>query len=129
MNSDHPLQMFYIENLALKPKGTKTWKCLGTWQEKEGCLLEKMPSPPSCPHTQHKADEHRRQISLLIRDAEHDPETYDKTDTDEQNGQEGNAAQSRNRRVVHLTVIGHIKQSLAMTQDQDSRYEEPSQHR
>ena len=58
MNTAHPLQMFYIEKLALKPKGTKSRKRLGTWQEKEGCLLEKMPSPPSSPHTQHKEDEH-----------------------------------------------------------------------
>lgn len=47
MNTAHPLQMFYIEKLALKPKRTKSRKRLGTWQEKEGCLLEKMPSPPS----------------------------------------------------------------------------------
>ena len=55
--------MFYIEKLALKSKDTKTQKCLGAWQEKEGCLLEKMPSLPS-PHTQHKVDEHTVHLPL-----------------------------------------------------------------
>ena len=76
---------------------------------------------------QHEADEHRRKVGSEIRYAKLHPETNDQTDADEQNGQESDAAKTRNGRIVHLTLVGHIEQPLAMAQNQYSRYEQPAQ--
>ena len=77
-------------------------------------------------HHPHKQEDetHQQQMQSteMIGHIHHHPQTNHQTDAHQQDGQEGDAPQTRNGTVVHLTFIGHVEQALEYPRD-----EQPSQ--
>ena len=67
------------------------------------------------------------QSTEMIGHIHHHPQTNHQTDAHQQDGQEGDAPQTRNGTVVHLTFIGHVEQALAVAENEYPRDEQPSQ--
>ena len=84
-----------------------------------------------CHHTHRQQDETgeiRIDMRRIAIELQQHPQAYGQTETDQKHREEGHTAQTGDRSVMHLPLIGDIIKFTFAAQQQDSRHEQRTEH-